>query len=131
MSPKYIPKKTLNINMHKIGHIILTPFPFTDLSGNKVRPALVLGVQSGGDDITVCFISSIVAYNLQNKIHKFDILIDTKEKNFKKTGLKLKSIIKVTKIATLDKAVILGQIGELDTQTMNKVKNVLKIHFGL
>ncbi len=113
--------------MHKIGHIILTPFPFTDLSGNKVRPALVLGVQSGGDDITVCFISS----NIQNKIHKFDVLIDSKEKNFKKTGLKLKSIVKVTKIATLDKAVVLGQIGELDRQIMNKVRNVLKIHLGL
>ncbi|KKP86925.1 MAG: PemK-like protein [Parcubacteria group bacterium GW2011_GWC1_35_8] len=117
--------------MHKIGHIILTPFPFTDLSDNKVRPALVLGVQNEGDDITVCFISSIVAYNLQNKIHKFDILIDSKDKNFKKTGLKLKSVIKVTKIATLDKAVVLGQIGELDIQTMNKVRNVLKIYFRL
>src|SRR3989344_923399 len=107
--------------MYKIGHIILTPFPFTDLSGKKVRPALVLGVQKESDDITVCFISSV-----QNKIHKFDILIDSKDKNFKKTVLKLKSVIKVTKIATLDKAVVLGQIGELDTQTMKKVKNVLK-----
>ncbi|OGI66310.1 hypothetical protein A3A95_01745 [Candidatus Nomurabacteria bacterium RIFCSPLOWO2_01_FULL_39_18] len=113
--------------MHKIGDIVLTPFPFTDLSGNKVRPALVLGVQDGGDDVTVCFISS----NEQNKIHKFDILIDFKDKSFKKTGLKLKSIIKVVKIATLDKVVILGKIGELDTSNMRRVKNVLKVYFGL
>ncbi|TRZ64755.1 type II toxin-antitoxin system PemK/MazF family toxin [bacterium] len=112
--------------MHKIGHIVLTPFPFTDLSGEKVRPALILGVQNGGNDITVCFISSIVS----DKIHKFDILIDSKDKDFKKTGLKSKSIIKVTKIATLDRAVILGQIGELDSKNIHKVKNVLKIYFG-
>jgi mRNA interferase MazF len=112
--------------MHKIGHIVLTPFPFTDLSGEKVRPALILGVQNGGNDITACFISSLVP----DKIHKFDILIDSKDKDFKKTGLKSKSIIKVTKIATLDRAVILGQIGELDSKNIHKVKNVLKIYFG-
>lgn len=111
--------------MHKIGDIVLTPFPFTDLSGNKVRPALILGVQAGGDDVTVCFISSIP----KNKLHKFDILIDSKDKNFKKTGLKLKSIIKVTKIATLDKIVILGKIGELDNKTIIKVKNILRVYF--
>jgi mRNA interferase MazF len=113
--------------MHKIGHIVLTPFPFTDMTGEKVRPALILGVQNGGDDITVCFISSVVS----NKIHKFEILIDSEDKIFKKTGLKSKSIIKVTKIASLDRAVILGQIGELDIKNINKVKNILKMYFGL
>src|SRR3989338_1162616 len=113
--------------MHKSGNIILTPFPFTDLSGNKVRPALVLGAQDGGDDITVCFISSTVS----QKVHKFDVLVDLKDKDFAKTGLKLKSIIKVSKIATLDKAVVLGKIGDLDSASFKKVKKILKIYFGL
>jgi len=113
--------------MHKAGDIILTPFPFTDLSGNKVRPALVLGIQNGGDDITVCFISSI----LPQKVHKFDVVIDQKDEDFKDTGLKLKSVIKTTKIATLDKAVVLGKIGNLDVANIKKVKKVLKVYFGL
>ncbi|MDO8659611.1 MAG: type II toxin-antitoxin system PemK/MazF family toxin [Candidatus Parcubacteria bacterium] len=117
--------------MHKVGDIILTPFPFTDLSGNKVRPALVLGLQDGGDDVTVCFISSITSSKLQNKVHKFDIVLSPDDKDFKKTGLKLKSVIKVTKIATLDKIVILGQIGELDSKNLHKVKNVLKMYLEL
>ena len=113
--------------MHKFSDIILTPFPFTDLSGNKVRPALILGVQDKGDDITVCFISSII----QNKIRKFDILVDQKDKTFKKTGLKTSSIIKTTKLATLDRAVVLGKIGELDAKNIQKVKKVLKTYFRL
>lgn len=113
--------------MYKIGDIILTPFPFTDLSGHKVRPALILGTQAGGEDITVCFISSV----MKNRIHKFDVLIDSKYKNFKKTGLKLKSIIRITKIATLDKTIVLGKIGDLDAENIKKVKKVLKIYFGL
>jgi len=113
--------------MYKFGHIVLTPFPFTDLSGNKVRPALILGVQEKGDDVTVCFISSIP----QSKIYKFDILIDENSTDFKKTGLKLKSVVKTTKIATLDKAVILGKIGELDSKNIQKVKKILKAYFEL
>lgn len=113
--------------MPKIGDIVLTPFPFTDLSGNKVRPALTLGIQDGGEDVTVCFISSVV----ENKIHKFEILIDPDDKNFFKTGLKAKSAIKIVKIATLDKRVILGKIGELDNKNIRKVKNILKIYFGI
>jgi mRNA interferase MazF len=113
--------------MHKVGDIILTPFPFTDLSNNKVRPALVLGVQNGGDDITVCFISSV----MQKRISEFDILVDEKEKDFRKTRLKIKSIIKTTKIATLDKAVAIGKIGEMDVINIKKVKNILKVYFGL
>ncbi|MEK7060320.1 MAG: type II toxin-antitoxin system PemK/MazF family toxin [Patescibacteria group bacterium] len=113
--------------MYKLGHIVLTPFPFTDLSTNKVRPALILGTQDRGDDITVCFISSV----LQDKVHKFEVVIDEKEKDFLKTGLKLKSIIKTTKIATLDKAVVLGKIGELDSKNVQKVKKILKAYFEL
>ena len=113
--------------MPKDGDIILTPFPFTDLSGNKVRPALVLGSQEGSEDISVCFISSAP----QNKIHKFDILVDIKDRDFNKTGLKLKSVIKVAKIATLDKAVVLGKIGVLDIKNLHKVKVALKTYFKL
>ncbi len=113
--------------MHKIGDIVLTPFPFTDLSQNKVRPALILGTQKNGDDVTVCFISS----NTQNKIQALEVLIDSKDKNFRQTGLKTDSTIKVTKIATLDKIVILGQIGKLDALKMVKVKKILKIYLEL
>ena len=115
--------------MHKTGDIVLTHFPFTDLSGNKVRPALVLGAQDGGDDITVCFISSTIP--IPQKLLKFDVLVDQKDKDFVKTGLKLKSIIKTTKIATLDKAVVLGKIGDLDLSSIKKVKKSLKNYLGL
>jgi mRNA interferase MazF len=38
------------------GRIVLIPFPFTDLSASKLRPALVL--YEGEQDVVVAFISS-------------------------------------------------------------------------
>lgn len=40
------------------GKIILVPFPFTDLTATKLRPALVL--LEGEQDVVVAFISSKV-----------------------------------------------------------------------
>ncbi len=38
------------------GEIILITFPFTDLSGSKLRPALVLAADK--EDVTVAFITT-------------------------------------------------------------------------
>jgi mRNA interferase MazF len=38
------------------GKIVLVPFPFTDLTATKLRPALV--IYEGEKDIVVAFISS-------------------------------------------------------------------------
>ena len=113
--------------MHKQGDIVLVPFPFTDLSGEKVRPALVLSKKENGDDVTVCFISSIVS----KKILPNELLIEEKSAPFKNTGLKVSSNIKVTKIATLEKKVILGKLGALDAGSVNKIKTILKNHFSI
>jgi len=40
------------------GKIVLVPFPFTDLTASKLRPALI--IHEGEKDVIVAFISSKV-----------------------------------------------------------------------
>ncbi len=105
------------------GAIVLVPFPFTDLTGHKVRPALVLYSQNGGEDCIVAFISS----NQQRKMGMYDVAVTPTKLN----GIKLPSIIKVNKIATLQKKIVLGEIGDLEPDTLLKVGSVLKKLLGI
>ena len=40
------------------GDLVLVPFPFTDFSQTKLRPAVILWVDPQRQDVTLCFISS-------------------------------------------------------------------------
>ena len=84
------------------GDIVLISFPFTDLSDSKIRPALVLYV--GEYDVIVGFIST--------KLHwksEVDLILIPNEEN----RLKKESLIKLSKIATLDKILIQGKLGNI------------------
>lgn len=98
------------------GAIILVPFPFTDLSGRKIRPALVLAV-SHGEDCTLAVISSV-----QSKRSPFDVVAKASDTN----GLKVDSIIKTDKIATLQKGIVMGAIGRLEPSILVEVDKKLK-----
>jgi len=107
--------------MPKQGTIVLVPFPFSDLSATKVRPAVVLSSVKHGDDIVFAFVSSGSA-----RSENFDILIKPSDQNFSKTGLKTNSVIRVAKLATLDRKIVLGEIGSLGPEHLKQVKTSLK-----
>ena len=89
--------------MFAFGSIVLTRFPFTDLSGAKRRPALVISRDNERrSDLIVCFITSTPRAGP-------DIapLAGTPG-----TGLKVPSVVRFDKLATLDRAVIAGKIGD-------------------
>ena len=102
------------------GKIVLVPFPFTDLTAAKLRPALV--IYEGNKDVILVFITS----KIPSPLTEVDILITEKQNMTKKTGLKVDSIIKLDKIATVLKDLIVGELGELDKELRNEVNQKLR-----
>ena len=101
--------------------IVLIPFPFTDLSHNKLRPA-VLVANPYGNNIIVAFISS-----KQDTLRATDVSIPISSVN----GLKKDSIIQCAKLATLDQGMAVGKIGELEPKYQKEIQGKLRTLFKL
>jgi len=101
------------------GKIVLVPFPFTDLTAAKLRPALV--IYEGEEDVVVAFVSS----KMPSVLSEVDVLLTKRDAGFDKSGLKVDSLIKLDKIATVLKDLIVGELGELDEESRQEVKRKL------
>lgn len=101
------------------GKVVLIPFPFTDLTSAKLRPALVLF--EGERDVIVAFISSRVS----RKPSSTDLVVNETHPEFKLTGLKISSVIRLDKVATVTKDLILGEIGEIGSNLKREINTKL------
>lgn len=104
----------------KNGDIVLIPFPFSDLTGSKLRPSVVL--ISSKLDVTVCFITTQFQWQTE-----YDLQLVPSEMN----RLKRNSLLRIGKFATIDKDLVCGKLGNLkydETKLLNKkLKAVLQL----
>jgi mRNA interferase MazF len=104
------------------GDVVVVPFPFSDLSQAKRRPALVLA-ELAGDDRILCQITS---RSLQDPyaIH-FD------DEDFEEGGLRRKSNVRPNRIFTADMRIILYRAGHLkEDKTGEVIKQIIGILEG-
>lgn len=103
------------------GAIVLTDFPFTDLSAAKRRPALVVSTDNDRRaDIIVAYISSV----LRGGSHTAPISPTPGN------GLKLPSVVRFDKIATLDKSIVSGRLGVAEPDWLRQHRDTFFGVFG-
>jgi len=106
------------------GEIVLARFPFTDLSGSKVRPVLVLrdlAELTGSADVIICALSSRTSPDTETIVR---VVEGTME--FLPTNLKGTSEIHVAKIFTCDRRIIARRLGSLADGTLKRAQSVLE-----
>ncbi len=106
----------MTMNNYSFGDIVLLAFPYTNQSQIKKCPALVL-CDTNDNDVIVCRVTSKL------KESEFDIAIE----NWEEIGLKMPSIIRLHKVATIEKSIIEKSFGKITSSYKNKIISTLAL----
>ncbi|MGI9028038.1 MAG: type II toxin-antitoxin system PemK/MazF family toxin [Candidatus Saccharimonadales bacterium] len=100
-----------------VGQVISSHFPFSDLTAQKRRPAVVVAVVDF-DDLILCQITS--------KPYSSNRAIELTSPDFKTGGLPRDSYIRPDKLFTADKSVISKEHGLLSEAKLRSLKQALQ-----
>ena len=112
------------------GDIVLVPFPFTDLSRPKVRPAVVISTflfNRTSPDIILAAISSRIPPTLADT----ELIIRQDSTGFPATGLRVSSVIRTTKLITLQQTLLSATLGRLSSYLIDELDLRLAHAVGL
>lgn len=94
------------------GAVVLLPFPFSDLSQSKLRPAIVLADAERGDWV-LCQVTS--------KPYADPNAVELTNADFATGSLNLTSYARPGKLFTANERLMMSQVGELKPATLKKV----------
>lgn len=103
--------------------IYLANFPFGGSAGMKLRPVLLLTDQIGSvPEVIVAYISSVLPAVLLPS----DIVLDPADPDHIQTNLKMKSVLRLHKLATIHSQSIIRHLGSLSSSTASEVDSKLR-----
>ncbi|MBI2669398.1 type II toxin-antitoxin system PemK/MazF family toxin [Candidatus Woesearchaeota archaeon] len=100
--------------------LLLLPFPYSDLSGSKVRPVLVVSndLFNTSQDLIVCCVTSNISKDF------YTVLLD--QHSLEQGTLHDICCVKVENIAKIEKSKVIKKIGRINKETFQKI--VQKLH---
>ena len=100
------------------GEILEVPFPYSDLSGFKTRPALVLA--SSRMDLSVAFFSTHLSWAAFE-----DVIFKGNERN----GLNSVSLLRISKLFSIHPRLVFRKLGRIEDDEMDVIRWSLKSYF--
>lgn len=111
--------------MYDQGSIVLVPFPFTDLSTKKKRPAIIISpnwFNEKQEDIVLLAITSNISSLPDERI---DILIS--KSDISEGEIIKESIIKISKMFTCSKALLLKKVAAIKKEKLEEIFSALHL----
>ena len=113
--------------MKRPGQIAILRFPHADLHTGKPRPVLLVAPVPGPyDDWLVCMIST----QIQQAVADFDEVIDESDEDFHLAGIKVKSAVRIGRLAVASADVLEGAIGAISAGRLERIRKNLSRWIG-
>ena len=102
----------------KPGDIVLIRFPQADLQTGKLRPALVVAIAPGRHaDLLLSLISS----RIYQAAPQFDEIIEPSDSDYAVTGLKVRSVVRLARLASVEAAAVNARLGTISSQRLRRI----------
>jgi mRNA interferase MazF len=101
--------------IYSFGEVLLLSFPFSNAAGVKRRPALVL-LDTEDNDVLVARITGQLIQT------QFDVELQ----EWQQAGLRLPSVVRLHKLATLEKRLVERSFGSLSETDLQQVQAILQ-----
>ncbi len=106
----------------KPGDIVLIRFPQTDLKVGKLRPALIVAVAPGHHaDLLLAFITS----RTYQAVPEFDEMIDPSDSDYTTTGLKVRSVVRLARLASVEPSILNARLGNISSKRLRQIRKRL------
>jgi mRNA interferase MazF len=113
------------------GDIVIVDFPYSDRTGSKVRPALVVQSDVWNQRIDDTILALITSSSQRRVGVPTQYFIDVSTVEGQRTKLRLNSIVQCENLITHDQRLILRVIGGFSDAAMEKIDTCLKAALGI
>ncbi len=113
-----------NMTTYRFGDIILVPFPFTDQTTTKKRPAVVVSSEEYNVDR-----SDLIIMAITSRLHQVDKLGEKLVSDWQGAGLIKPSVFKPI-LTTIENTLVLKQLGRLQDEDLHTLSLILQDILG-
>ena len=113
------------------GEVVLVDFPYSDDTGSKVRPALVVQADMWNQQLDDTILALITSSRRRRVGATTQLLIDMTTAEGRQTGLRSNSVVQCENLLTYDQDLILRVIGHLSATAMQQIDACLKAALGI
>jgi mRNA interferase MazF len=105
--------------MLKQRDIVLIPIPFTDLTSQKRRPAVIISANSYNEKN-----EDIVVVALTSNVEPRDFSLIVTSDDLEDGSLSITSMIRVDKVYTLNQSIVIKTLGRVRPEILIKIKDI-------
>ncbi|MFQ6039224.1 MAG: type II toxin-antitoxin system PemK/MazF family toxin [Candidatus Poribacteria bacterium] len=113
------------------GDIVLVDFPYSDQTGRKVRPALVVQSDVWNQRLDGTILALITSSRHRRVGAATQYFIDISTDEGRQTGFRFNSVVQCENLITYDQSLILRVIGNLSAKAMRQIDDCLKAALGI